>query len=617
MQHLRPFLRRIANIHRENGFAVTDLFAMLACAFVCASFTGAAAGDFTSLAWVRQMPPLLFWGTFLSVLIFVWAGFLLAKTTRIINWCLLVSGLLYSLLLVGTLSGDLFFNIGVGAVIVLIAKYVTSENRLGLENTAFSWRASLYITVAVFCLFCLFVSFCTVAKYKAFAHGTFDFGIFCQMFEQMAKTGLPYTTVERSRYLSHFAVHFSPIYYLLLPGYLIFRSPVYLLCAQAVIVGLGMFPLRRICRTLGLSPLCATGAAVLYALYPSMANGCFYDFHENKFLSVLLLYMISFILEQKRIPAAVSALLVLCVKEDAFIYVMAVALWMLLSGRDRWFAVGTVAASLLWFVFACSMIRLSGGEIMSDRFANFTASADGGGLLSTVRTCFYNIGYLIREVFSGAETEAYQELTYSGQKLEFVLWLCAPLLFTPFAGKRSVQLVLLIPLLVVNLMPDWMYQFDIDFQYTYGTAALLIVSAILTVSGWGPGGRRLFFCGALSLCMIFSVSAVSPKAQRSVMRYYQNKEEYDATAAVLKQNIPADASVTAYGYMMPHLYYVDDLHACPDYYAPLEQTEYYVLDTRYDTDSHTKKMLAAMGNSYTLIIQTGYVQIYRFEGAVQ
>ena len=116
--------------------------------------------------------------------------------------------------------------------------------------------------------------------------------------------------------------------------------------------------------------------------------------------------------------------------------------------------------------------------------------------------------------------------------------------------------------------------------------------------------------------MVFTVSAVYPKAQRSIARYYNNKAEYNATADALK-SIPADASVTAYGYMMPHLYYVDDLHACPDYYAPLEQTEYYILDTRYDTDSHTKKMLAAMGDDYTLITQAGYVQIYRMKAAAQ
>ncbi len=611
MHRLQSFWQRFLQIHRENGFGVTDLFAALAFAFICASFTGAASGDFTSLAWVRQMSTLLFWGTFFSALFLLWAGFLLTKTTRLINWCLFISAVLYSLLLVGTLSGDLFFNIGLGAVLLLLAKYVSAENRLGLSGISFSWRASFYVTAAVFCLFCLFVGFCTVAKYKSFSHGTFDFGIFCQMFEQMAKTGLPYTTVERSQYLSHFAVHFSPIYYLLLPGYMLLRSPIYLLLAQAVIVGMGMFPLRRICRTLGMSPLCATGAAVLYALYPTMANGCFYDFHENKILSVLLLYMISYVLERRRVPAAVFGLLVLCVKEDAFIYVVAVALWMLLDRRDRWFAAGMIGVSLLWFVFACAMIRLSGGEIMSDRFANFSSSVGGdGGLLDAMRTCFYNIGYLIREVFSGAETEAYQEITYSGQKLEFVLWMCAPLLFTPFAGRRSVQLVLLIPLLVVNLMPDWIYQFDIDFQYTYGTAALLLVSAMLTVSDWGPTGRRLFFCSALALALVFSMSAVYPKAQRSVTRYYADKVAYDATAQALK-SIPADASVTAYGYMMPHLYYVDDLHSCPDYYAPLEQTEYYVLDTRYDHDEHTKKMRAAMGDDYTLISEAGFVQIYR------
>ena len=603
-------LSHLKKLLRDTHFSPADAVALVAAAFACASFSAVLGGDFTTLIFTRQISAPLFWGVLAAALLLFCACFLWLRTVKFIRWCVLLSCLSYALLLVSTLSGDIYFNLGVAAVLLVMLKYAAKDS-LGLP--VLSRRASLAVTTATFLLFSTFVSICTVVKYYSFGQGTFDFGIFCQMFEQMAKTGVPYTTVERSQLLSHFAVHFSPIFYVLLPGYIIFRSPVYLLVAQAVVVGLGVFPIRRICRSLGMGETAAAGAAVLYALFPTVANGCFYDFHENKFLSVLLLYMIAFVLEQKRIPAAVFALLTLCVKEDAFIYVLAVAVWMLLAKRDRRFAAVLIVASILWFVFACAMIRLSGGEIMSDRFANYS---EEGGLFGAVRTCFYNIGYLIREVFAGADTERFAELTYPGQKLEFVLWLCVPLLFTPFAGKHSTQLVLLIPLLVVNLMPAWMYQFNIDYQYTYGTAALVLVSALLTVSGWSGGARRFFFCGALMLALVFSVSAVGPKAARNLDRYYPNREAYAATAQVLRQ-IPADASVTAYGYMMPHLAYVDDLHACPDYYAPLEKTDYYVIDLRYDYDNHTGKMFAAMGDDYTVLAEDGFAQIWQRNDSVK
>lgn len=41
------------------------------------------------------------------------------------------------------------------------------------------------------------------------------------------------TTCERDRVLSHFAVHVSPIYYLFLPFYALFPSPVTLEVLQA------------------------------------------------------------------------------------------------------------------------------------------------------------------------------------------------------------------------------------------------------------------------------------------------------------------------------------------------------------------------------------------------
>ena len=56
---------------------------------------------------------------------------------------------------------------------------------------------------------------------------------------------------------------------------------------------------------------------LIYALFPAISTGCFYDIHENCFLAPLLLWLFYFFEKEKWIPMYISALLVLAVKEDA------------------------------------------------------------------------------------------------------------------------------------------------------------------------------------------------------------------------------------------------------------------------------------------------------------
>ncbi len=590
----------------KMGFGPSELFCSFAASFVIASIVFALGGDFSDMSYIRQYP--LWISVVISVvgtLVLVALSFLWS-TRRLCAWVLALSGLVLSVILVLSLPDNIFFCLGIGAVLVLIAKYVTDGDRLGLSAVKMNDTLSLVIVSVLALVFCVAVYVMTSAKYKAFYHSAFDFGIFCQMFENMVKTGLPYTTIERNEFLSHFAVHFSPFFYVLLPGYLIWRSPLYLLFAQGLGIALGAFPVRRICRRLGLSPFMATLSAAVYLLFPTMANGCFYDFHENKFLSVLILWAVAFALEKNKVGTIVFCFLILTVKEDAFIYVLAICLWMLVTKRNRALALIIAAFSVGWFFFACNMIQLSGGEIMTGRFSNYSA---GGGLLDAVRTCFIDIGFLLKEVFAGADTEAFRELTYPGQKLEFVLWTCVPLLFTPFLRKKSSELVLLLPLLVINLMPTWLYQYNVDFQYTYGTAALLIFSALLFLGEHKKERQSFVLVAALCLCTVFSVSLVSPKAGNYSAGYTRNRDRYIETEEAL-EIIPKDASVTAYGYIVPHLWYIDDLRTCPGYYGSLAQTDYYVVDTRYEYDRHTEGMYETMKDDYELVLEKGYVKIY-------
>ena len=609
MATISKFRSYITELFKSGIVRAADIFVIFLSGFICANYYAALAGDFTDLNYVRDINVLDFFIVLFSTIIITSATIVVLKSTVVLNWTLLCSSVLYAIFLCTTVYDEIYFNIGVSLVLIFILKYLTEENRLGIDLVSMSKKTSFFITCGIFAVFVLFVSYCTVIKYMTFSHSAFDFGIFCQMFEEMAENGRPFTTLERSKYLSHFAVHFSPVYYILLPGYLIFSSPVYLLVCQAIMVGFGVFPLRRICLKLGLTPAMSTAAAAIYAFFPTMANGCFYDFHENKFLSVFILYMIYFVLCENRLGIFAFALATLTVKEDAAIYVMAIALWMLLTNRKRISAVIIFLMSIVYFVFACKMIELSGGEIMMSRLDNYYVNPEGG-FIDVIKTCFYDIGFLIKEVFLGANTEAFNEMTYAGQKLEFVFWLCIPLLFMPFASKHTTHLVLMIPLLVINLMPEWMYQYHINFQYTYGTAALIIVAAFFAISEKSAETKRRLVTASLALCLVFSASTTFPKADRFVSRYNKYEAEYTATAEVLDL-IPHDASVTTYGFFAPYLSYIDDLHASPEYYAPYEKTDFYVVDTRYASDSHTKEMIAAMEDDYELIAQGGYAELYK------
>ena len=71
-------------------------------------------------------------------------------------------------------------------------------------------------------VFALLVGLTSVLRYRDYGAPNFDFGIFVQMFYSMRRSFAPVTTVERDRLLSHFAVHLSPVYYLLLPVFFVF-----------------------------------------------------------------------------------------------------------------------------------------------------------------------------------------------------------------------------------------------------------------------------------------------------------------------------------------------------------------------------------------------------------
>ena len=365
-------------------------------------------------------------------------------------------------------------------VLVLCINYAKNQ-RIPLPTKDISFKAALITVISAFVILSAYWTFMLWARLEAFCAPCFDMGIFTQMYDNMvdpAHNFQPITTCERGSYLTHFAVHFSPILYLLMPFCLIFEPTVVLVVAQIVLVLSGVFPIFLICREVKLSNIKTTVMSLLYLLFPVMSSGSFYDFHENAFLAPLILWTLYFSHKKKwynTLLMFVFALLVLAVKEDAAIYVAFIALYVIFGQKKYIRGSALFVMTVAYFFFAISMIAhfqqdmLFGaeGNMLSSRYANIIG--EEAGFLSLVKVLILN-------------PALYAVESLTANKLTYAFNMLLPLAFLPLITRKPSRWLLLGPFYVLNLVTDYQYQHDIGFQYSFGSGALLVYLAVVNLA---------------------------------------------------------------------------------------------------------------------------------------
>ena len=103
---------------------------------------------------------------------------------------------------------DVYFILGIGLVDFIAVLWAVKDDKLELSKINISYKTCFIAAIVLCVVTSIYFSYITSLKYQNFLNATFDFGIFAQMFENMATTGAPITTVERSVEMSHFGVHF-------------------------------------------------------------------------------------------------------------------------------------------------------------------------------------------------------------------------------------------------------------------------------------------------------------------------------------------------------------------------------------------------------------------------
>ncbi len=536
----------------------------------------------------------------------------LSRRYRIIVWERWAIAGVFLLLTAATLSNsytDAFF-LFCCLILIILAVYAIWGHTATQAVSAPIQRSHWIFPVTAGLLAVAFfaaVAYWTVGRIRTLMAPNFDFGIFCQMFHNMKQTGLPMTTVERDGLLSHFAVHMSPIYYLMLPFYWLFPRPETLQILQAAILASSVIPMWLIGKRHGLSGLMRLLLCAVLLLIPTTAGGASYDLHENCFLLPLVLWLMYAMDRNSLWLTGLFALLTLMVKEDAAVYVAVAAVYLilhcLLGGRKntKMLLTGIVmlGLSIGWFLAVTGYLAEQGDGVMTYRYKNFIYDGSGS-LLSVIKAVLLCPMKVIYECMDP-------------EKLPYLAQTMLPLLGLPLLTRKYERYILLIPYILLNLMSDYQYQHSVMFQYNFGSSAFLLYLTAVNLADlrWSIP-RVAAATAAVAVSIGFFCNLIVPPIEDVKTSLEANGAYYESITQALAQ-IPEDASVTA------HTFYVVPLSKRSVLYdvrycsrEHLLSTEYVVLRNSSSGDfSRGNLGVTGFQNVDALLKENGFTEAFR------
>lgn len=488
------------------------------------------------------------------------------RAENIQNVLLFISVFLYAVISSG-IYNNVYYGLFAASVTSVILMYcfnnlVKEQDVAGGLKDLKNWQYVALLSVLM--IFTAgFIGTYTVIRYLTYSSPNFDFGIFSQMFYYMKHTFTMKTTCERDMLMSHMKVHISPAWFLILPFYAIFESPVTIQVMQAVILAIPVILLAKICSKHNFSKKVTILICAAYLFFPVISSGCGYDAHENMFLP-LALFMLIFAFEtDKTWLLVLSVIFTLGIKEDAAVYVIFISLYMILADKKYKKGIVTFIAAALYFILAVTWLNKYGDGTLTFRYNNVIPAGDGN-VFGMIRTFITNPAYMITQIMSK-------------DNIEFIISVTGALAFVPFAVKKWQTLILFGPFILFNLLPDYAYAHNIGFQYVFGSGCMLIYAAICNMNEC----EDVVKIKKASVMAIFSVIFFASLSWSKInvadkIDSSEKRETYNIINEALDM-IPDDASVAASTFLVPHLSERKYLY---EVYYTDKETGYVAIDLR-------------------------------------
>lgn len=469
-------------------------------------------------------------------------------------------------------ENDVCFALALSALATFCCVYCVNKNKEYFSRKDISEKTSKKLVLMFLGLSFAVLLIIGIFRCLTFSAPNYDLGIFTNTAYNLKTKFIQYNTCERDGLITHFQVHVSPILYLLTPFYALFPSAITLQVIQATLIASCVIPVYLLCKSRSVSNRLTAAICFMSVFFPALSTGTFYDFHENAFLTPLILWMLYFYEKKKYVPMFVFAVLTLTVKEDASVYIAFFGLYLLTRKNQRIKGMALTLLSVAYIFVCVYFINKYGFGAMTGRFKEYITN-ERSGLIGILATVILDPAYVIKN-------------SISAEKLIFILQVFSPLLFLPLITKKYSRYILLLPFVLMNLMPSYQYQHSIHFQYLFGVIAFLLYLSIVNLSEMTSASKTAIISCCLCVTTLCYCAFVLPKTYY-ISKYFNERENFIKTARVLDA-IPEDADVTAPAFYVAYLANRDVIYETE--YTD-ETTQYIVFDLRYEADKKRESEL--------------------------
>jgi uncharacterized membrane protein len=337
--------------------------------------------------------------------------------------------------------------------------------------------------VAAVVLYAVVLSALSVSRHESYSSARYDLGNMDQAVWSTAYDGrLLATTDESGELTSRLRNHADPLLLLFVPLYWIQPSPIWLLVAQAAVVGLGAWPLFRLCeRSLGRIPGCDPGPpaalfAVAYLFNYGLQSANLFDFHPQTLAGTFLLFALWFMVRRRLWPFVLFAVLAASTKENVALPVAMLGVYAIFGlRRPRWgvpiFAFGAAYFSLLMFLVIPAFNAGESSRLVAERYGEV-----GGSVGGVVETALTDPLLVARHAFT-PEKLAY---LFSVAGSAGLLGLFAPLV-----------LVIPAPEIAINLLSDRPQMVDLSYHYSASIIPFAFLASAAGLANLAVLGLRL------------------------------------------------------------------------------------------------------------------------------
>ena len=156
----------------------------------------------------------------------------------------------------------------------------------------------------------------------------------------------------------------------------------------------------------------------------------------------------------------------------------------------------------------------------------------------------------------------------------------------------------------MNLLTNYQYQYNINFQYHFGIIAFFIYVTVMNLPDMKTTQRRTLISIGATACLCLYMVSVLPNLKKYDDKWNENKETYQKMEEIL-DTIPDDASVACSSMLLAHIADRDEIYELK-YHGNEGNVDLIIYDLRYKVDEE----------QYKAFIEQGYTVKEKHDGMI-